>query len=110
VPALRASLLLLVLVLVVLDVSSTYMLLQRYPVDLEFNPILRQLVRAFGLRVLLVYAPVEYTLITLLLILQGRLLSKLNIEKTEKYLKITLIALYTIVLLNWVGVVVTYVW
>jgi len=94
----------LVLLLVVLDVLSTYLLLERYPPGLELNPVLRHLLSAYGPRVLVGYAPVEYVLIVLLLELQGRLLRRLGVARVGRYVRVTLLALYAAVLLNWVGV------
>ena len=94
----------LVLLLVVLDVLSTYLLLERYPPELELNPVLRYLTSAYGSRVLVAYAPVEYVLIVLLLELQCRLLRRLGVARPERYATATLVLPYVAVLLNWVGV------
>ena len=100
---LRAELLL--LLLVVLDATSTYMLLQVYPAQLEFNPILRQLL-AIDKRLVFAWIPVEYTALLGLFYLNRYVRVKLGVKKRLEYSIIGLAA--AVVLLNTIGVVVSH--
>jgi hypothetical protein len=90
-------------VLVVLDAISTYLLLHRYPPEMEFNPILRHLLLACGPWILIAYAPVEYAVVLLLLELLDRIYRRLGM-RPEKYVRVALMLLYVPILLNWLGV------
>jgi hypothetical protein len=93
---------LILLVLVVLDVASTYMLVEKYPTRLEFNPILRQLL-TIDKRLVFAWIPVEYPALLGLYYLNKRVRERLGVKKKLEYLVIMLVAV--IVLLNTVGVV-----
>jgi hypothetical protein len=95
---------LLVFVLVLLDVASTYLCTLYYPVELEFNPVLRALLLMFGRAGLVLYAPVEFTLLVLLLSAYSRILARIGVKETNKYCVIVLAVLYVPVLLNFAGV------
>ena len=90
------------LILVLLDAVSTYLLVQQYPVELEASPILRQLL-AIDMRLVFAYAPVEYLALLGLFYLNKRAREKLGVKKRLEYAIIALAA--TIVLLNTIGVV-----
>jgi hypothetical protein len=94
----RAELLL--LVLVVLDATSTYMLLQVYPAQLEFNLILRQLL-TIDKRLVLAWIPVEYTSLLCLFYLNRYVRVRLGVKKRLEYSVIALVAV--VVLLNTIG-------
>jgi hypothetical protein len=91
-------------VLVVLDAISTYLCTLFYPVELEFNPVLRTLLLVFGRVAIVLYAPVEFALLVLLLSAYGRLLARIGVKETNKYCTAVLLALYVPVLLNFAGV------
>ena len=90
------------LILVLLDAITTYLLVQKHPVELELNPILRQLL-AVDKRLVFAYAPVEYLVLLGLYYLNKKVREKLGVKKKLEYSIITLAA--TIVLLNTIGVV-----
>jgi hypothetical protein len=96
---------LLLLLLVVLDVASTYLLVQRHPVELELNPVLRQLL-AIDKRLVFAYAPVEYTALLGLFYLNKKVREKLGVKKKLEYSIIVLAA--TIVVLNTIGLVLSH--
>jgi hypothetical protein len=100
---LRAELLL--LLLVVLDAASTYALAQRYPAQLEFNPVLRQLL-TIDKRLVLAYTPIEYTALLGLYYLDKKVREKLGVKKRLEYSVVALVAV--VVLLNITGVVVSH--
>jgi len=101
---LRAELLL--LLLVVLDAVSTYLLVQKHPVELEVSPILRQLL-AIDKRLVFAWVPVEYATLLGLFYLNRYVREKLGVKKRLEYTIIGLVA--TIVVLNTIGVVVNYI-
>jgi hypothetical protein len=76
-------------VLVVLDALTTYLLALRYPIHLEFNPLLRQLL-AVDSRLVFAYAPVEYLLLLLLYKLYRAFLRRLGIRKRLEYVVVLL--------------------
>jgi hypothetical protein len=96
----------LIAVLVVLDATSTYLCTLYYPAELEFNPILRYLLKEYGRVAIALYAPLEFTLLTLLLTTYNMILRKIGVENTFKYCVAVLVAFYLVVMLNFVGVVV----
>lgn len=89
--------------LVVLDTVSTYLCTLYYPAELEFNPILRHMLLAYGSTGLLLYAPLEFAFLTLLLSVHSRLLVRLGVRSTFKYYVVVLIALYALVSMNFAG-------
>jgi len=95
---------LLACVLVLLDVASTYLCTLYYPAELEFNPVLRALLLAFGRVSLALYAPVEFALLVLLLSAYSGILARIGVKETNKYCVIVLAVLYVPVLLNFAGV------
>jgi hypothetical protein len=96
---------LLLLLLVVLDAASTYLLLERYPAQLEFNPLLRQLL-TIDKRLVFAYAPVEYTALLGLYYLNKKVREKLGVKKRLEYSVIALVAV--VVVLNIVGVILSH--
>jgi hypothetical protein len=80
------------------------MLTQRYPAQLEFNPVLRQLL-TIDKRLVFAYAPVEYTALLGLYRLNRYVRAKLGVKKRLEYSVIALVAV--VVLLNITGVVVS---
>jgi hypothetical protein len=99
---LRAELLL--LVLVVLDAISTYALAQRYPAQLEFNPVLRRLL-AVDKRLVFAWIPVEYLALLGLYYLNKNVREKLGVKKRLEYSVIALVAV--VVVLNVIGLLVS---
>jgi len=81
------------------------MLLQVYPAQLEFNPILRQLL-AIDKRLVFAWIPVEYTALLGLFYLNRYVRVKLGVKKRLEYSIIALVA--AVVLLNTIGVVVSH--
>jgi hypothetical protein len=100
----RAALVLLALVL--LDSVSTYLLVQKYPVELEVSPILRQLLMV-DKRLVFTWTPVEYLVLLGLYYLNKNVRTKLGVKKRIEYVVIALVALA--VALNTIGVVVSYI-
>jgi hypothetical protein len=78
------------------------MLVEKYPAQLEFNLILRQLL-TIDKRLVFAYTPIEYTALLGLYYLNKRVRERLGVKKKLEYLVIMLVAV--IVLLNTVGVV-----
>jgi hypothetical protein len=78
---------------------------QRYPVELELNPILRQLL-TIDKRLVLAYAPVEYTALLCLFYLNKRVRERLGVKKRLEYSVVALVAV--VVLLNTIGVVLSH--
>jgi hypothetical protein len=91
-------------VLVLLDAVSTYFCTLYYPAELEFNPVLRALLLALGRAGLLLYAPVEFTLLVMLLSAYSGILLRIGVKETGKYCLAVLTALYMPVVLNIIGV------
>jgi hypothetical protein len=81
------------------------MLLLKYPAQLEFNLILRQLL-TIDKRLVFAYAPVEYTSLLCLFYLNKKVREKLGVKKRLEYSVIALVAV--VVLLNTIGVVVSH--
>ena len=98
--AVRAELLL--LVLVVLDAASTYLLVQRHPVELELNPILRQLL-TIDKRLVFAWVPVEYTALLCLFYLNKKVRERLGVKRRLEYSIIALVAV--VVVSNTIGVI-----
>jgi len=94
------------LILVLLDAVSTYLLVQKHPVELEVSPILRQLL-AIDKRLVFAWTPVEYATLLCLFYINKKVREKLGVKKRLEYAIITLVA--TIVTLNTIGVVVNYI-
>jgi len=94
------------LILVLLDAVSTYLLVQKYPVELEVSPILRQLL-AIDKRLVFAWIPVEYATLLCLFYINKKVREKLGVKKKLEYTIIGLAA--TIVVLNTIGVVVNYI-
>jgi hypothetical protein len=80
------------------------MLLLKYPAQLEFNLILRQLL-TIDKRLVFAYAPVEYAALLCLFYFNKRVRERLGVKKRLEYSIIVLAA--TIVVLNTIGVVVS---
>jgi hypothetical protein len=99
-------LIVLVALLVVLDAISTYLCTLYYPLELEFNPLLRHLLVNYGRVALALYAPLEFTLLTLLLVVYNRVLRKIGVENTFKYSVIVVSVFYLVIILNFIGVLV----
>jgi hypothetical protein len=76
-------------VLVALDALTTYLLALRYPVHLEFNPVLRYLL-AVDARLVFAYAPVEYLAFLLLFRAHRWFLRKIGIKKRLEYVVVLL--------------------
>jgi hypothetical protein len=91
-------------VLVLLDAVSTCLCNLFYPVELEFNPVLRTLLLVFGWAGLVLYAPAEFALLVLLLSAYSRILLRIGVKETSKYCLVVLTVLYVPVLLNFAGV------
>ena len=90
------------LILVLLDAVSTYLLVQKHPVELELSPVLRQLL-AVDRRLVFAYAPVEYLALLGLYYLNKKARERLGVKKRLEYSIIALAA--AVVLLNTIGVV-----
>jgi hypothetical protein len=90
------------LILVLLDAVSTYLLAQKHPVELELSPVLRQLL-AVDRRLVFAYAPVEYLALLGLYYLNKKARERLGVKKRLEYSIIALAA--AVVLLNTIGVV-----
>jgi hypothetical protein len=80
------------------------MLVQRYPAQLELNPVLRQLL-TIDKRLVFAWAPVEYTALLCLFYLNRYVRVRLGVKKRLEYSVIALVAL--VVVLNTIGVVVS---
>jgi hypothetical protein len=80
------------LILVLLDAVSTYLLVQRHPVELEANPVLRQLL-AVDRRLVFAYAPVEYMCLLGLYYLNKKVRTKLGVKKKIEYMVIAIVAM-----------------
>ena len=93
------------LILVLLDAVSTYLLVQKYPVELEVSPILRQLL-AIDKRLVFAWIPVEYATLLGLFYINKKVREKLGVKKRLEYSIIGLAA--AVVTLNTIGVVVSY--
>ena len=91
-------------VLVALDALTTYALAHRYPVEQEFNPILKCLL-AVDKRLVFAYAPVEYLVLLCLYHLNKRARERLGVKKRLEYSVIGLVAV--VVSLNVVGLLVS---
>jgi hypothetical protein len=76
-------------VLVALDALTTYALTFKYPVHLEFNPILRTLLY-IRKELVFAYAPVEFLALLLLFKLHRMLLRRIGIKKRIEYVLILL--------------------
>jgi hypothetical protein len=90
----------LVAVLVVLDAVSTYLCTLYYSIELEFNPLLRYLLKIYGRVALALYAPLEFMLLATLLSVYTRILKRIGIRDTFKYCVVVLSVFYFIVALN----------
>jgi hypothetical protein len=80
------------LILVLLDAVSTYLLVQRYPVELEASPVLRQLLY-IDKRLVLAYAPVEYLALLGLYYLNKHVRTKLGVKKKIEYMVIAIVVM-----------------
>jgi hypothetical protein len=81
------------------------MLLLKYPAQLEFNPVLRQLL-TIDKRLVFAWALVEYTSLLGLFYLNRYVRERLGVKKRLEYSVIGLVAV--VVLLNTIGVVVSH--
>ena len=90
------------LILVLLDAVSTYLLVQKHPVELEVSPILKQLL-AIDKRLVFAWAPIEYLVVLCLFYLNKKVRVKLGVKKRLEYTIIALVA--AVVTLNTIGVV-----
>jgi hypothetical protein len=95
---------LLVGVLVLLDVASTYLCTLFYPAELEFNYVLRHMLIVYGRVGLLLYAPLEFVALTLLLSVYSVFLRKLGVKDTSKYCVVVIAVLSVPVAMNFAGV------
>jgi hypothetical protein len=91
-------------VLVLLDAVSTYLCTLYYPAELEFNPVLRALLLMFGRVGLVLYAPVEFVLLVLLLSAYSRILAWIGVKDTSKYCVVVIAVLSAFVVMNFAGV------
>jgi hypothetical protein len=94
----------LVCVLVLLDAASTYLCTLFYPVELEFNPILRALLLRLGRVAIALYAPLEFALLVLLLSAYSRILARIGVGDTFKYCVAVVAVLSAFVAMNFAGV------
>jgi hypothetical protein len=99
-------LIVLVALLVVLDAISTYMCTLYYPLELEFNPLLRYLLKVHGRVALALYAPLEFLALIALLSAYSKILQKLGVENTFKYCIVVLSVFYLVIILNFAGVII----
>ncbi len=95
-----------ILFLVLFDTISTYLCILFYPLELEFNLFLRFLLKSYGVLSLLLYAPLEYFALLLLITTYNWVLLKLGVKDTWRYCKIVLVFLALPVALNWIGVLI----
>jgi hypothetical protein len=95
----------LIALLVVLDGLSTYLCTLYYPLELEFNLLLRYLLIAYGKIALVLYAPLEFLALIVLLSAYSRILKRIGIRDTFKYCMIVVTVLFLIVLMNFIGVI-----
>ena len=91
-------------VLVVLDVASTYLCTLYYPPELEFNPILRVLLLRLGRVAVVLYAPLEFALLVLLLSAYSWILARIGVKDTSKYCVAVVAILSAFVAMNFAGV------
>jgi hypothetical protein len=91
-PGLRepVPVLVVLLVLVLMDVASTYLLLGKYPVELELNPVLRQLL-AIDKRLVFAWIPVEYLGLLSLFYINKYVRMKLGVKKKLEYAVVLLL-------------------
>jgi hypothetical protein len=80
------------LALVLLDSVSTYLLVQRYPVELELSPILRWLLY-IDKRLVFAWAPAEYLILLGLYCLNKKVRERLGVKKRVECSIIALVAL-----------------
>lgn len=90
-------------VLVLLDAISTYICTLFYPVELEFNYVLRLMLIVYGRAGLLLYAPLEFVALTLLLSAYSVLLRKLGVKDTFKYCVVVVAVLSVFIVMNLIG-------
>jgi hypothetical protein len=76
------------------------MLVEKYPAQLEFNPVLRQLL-TIDKRLVFAYAPVEYLALLGLFYLNRYVRERLGVKKRLEYSVIALVAV--VVALNTMG-------
>jgi hypothetical protein len=91
-------------VLVLLDVASTYLCTLFYPIELEFNPVLRVLLLTLGRVAIVLYAPLEFALLVLLLTAYSRILARIGVGDTFKYCVVVVTVLSVPVAMNFAGV------
>jgi len=91
-------------VLVLLDALTTYLLVQRYPVELEASPIVKYLLMV-DKRLVFAWAPIEYAVLYALYKLNKRVRERLGVKKRLEYSVIGLVAV--VVSLNVVGLLVS---
>jgi len=96
----------LVALLVVLDAVSTYLCTLYYPLELEFNPLLRYLLIEYGRVALVLYAPIEFILLTLLLTAYTMILKRIGVRDTFKYCVVVVATLSVFIAMNFIGVLV----
>jgi hypothetical protein len=82
---------LVLLSLVLLDVASTYMLVQRYPVELELSPVLRWLL-TIDKRLVFAWAPVEYAVLLGLFYLNKKVRERLGVRRRVELAIVALVA------------------
>jgi hypothetical protein len=89
-------------VLVLLDAISTYLCTLFYPVDLEFNYVLRHMLIVYDRVGLLLYAPLEFAVLTLLLSVNSVLLRRLGVKNTFKYSVMIVAVLSVFIAMNFI--------
>jgi hypothetical protein len=89
----------------VLDAASTYTLLLKYPAQLEFNPVLRQLL-TIDKRLVFAWILVEYLGLLGLYYLNKKVRERLGVKRRLEHSIIALVAV--VVVLNIVGVVLSH--
>jgi hypothetical protein len=74
-----------------LDVASTYMLVQRYPVELELSPVLRWLL-TIDKRLVFAWAPAEYAVLLGLFYLNKKVRERLGVRRRVELAIVALVA------------------
>jgi tetrahydromethanopterin S-methyltransferase subunit G len=82
------------------------MLVEKYPVQLEFNPVLRRLL-TIDKRLVFAWIPVEYTALLGLYYLNKKVRERLGVKKRLEYVVVAVAAIA--VLSNVVGLIATYI-
>jgi len=83
---------LVLLSLVLLDATSTYMLVQRHPVELELSPIIRWLL-TIDKRLVFAWIPVEYVVLYALYKLNKRVRERLGVKRRVEHAVVALVVI-----------------